>query len=55
MYIVIITSIFILSVVLCHFIARKKDLNTVYWVVMSAAFGPLAIPFILMAKPDRKN
>ena len=33
-------------------IALKKGLNPVFWGLMGAAFGPLMLPFILLAKPD---
>lgn len=37
--------------VLCGFIAVRRKLRWVYWSVMGFAFGPFALPFVLMAKP----
>jgi ABC-type dipeptide/oligopeptide/nickel transport system permease component len=37
--------------VLCGVIAARRKLGRVYWVVMGFAFGPFALPFVLMAKP----
>ncbi|MDX2507382.1 MAG: hypothetical protein QNL62_23300 [Gammaproteobacteria bacterium] len=50
MYILIFIGIFIISAVICHFIARSRGANAVYWGVMGAVFGPLAIPFAFISK-----
>ena len=36
----------------CHFIAKSRGAKPVFWGVMGALFGPLAIPFAFMAKPS---
>lgn len=36
---------------LAHILAKRKGLNPVFWGAMGAFFGPLALPFILLAKP----
>lgn len=43
----------VLSIVICHYIAKKRGANPVFWGVMGAIFGPLAIPFALMS--NKKN
>ncbi len=41
----------ILSIFLCHRIAKSRGARPVFWGVMGALFGPFAIPFAFMAKP----
>ena len=50
MNILIILSIFVTSSVICHMIAKNRGAKPVFWGVMGAVFGPLAIPFVLMIK-----
>lgn len=38
-------------VVVCHHIAKKRRARPVFWRAMGAVFGPLAIPFVFVAKP----
>ena len=40
----------ITSAILCHFIAKTRGANPVFWGVMGVVFGPLAIPFVFMSK-----
>lgn len=35
----------------CGFIAARRRLRWVYWSVMGFVFGPLALPFVFLAKP----
>ena len=44
-------AINICSIFLCHIIANNRGANPVFWGVMGAIFGPLAIPFSFFAKP----
>lgn len=39
--------------VLCGLIAARRQARWVYWSIMGFAFGPFALPFVLMAKPKR--
>lgn len=41
---------FITSGILCHYIAKSRGANPVFWGVMGVLFGPLAIPFVYMSK-----
>ena len=50
---VIFVGTFIISAVLCHFIAKNRGANAVFWGVMGAVFGPLAIPFVFLSKAQR--
>ena len=52
MNIAILVSSFIISAILCHYIARHRGANAVFWGVMGAVFGPLAIPFVFFSKAD---
>lgn len=47
---IVIGLIFLASIVACHFIARRRGANPAFWAAMAALFGPLAIPFALMAR-----
>lgn len=47
----ILTLTILVSAVLCHTIAKQRGAKPVFWGVMGLLFGPLAIPFVLMAKP----
>ena len=40
----------IIFVASAHLLARRKGLNPVFWGVMAGLFGPLALPFLLLAK-----
>jgi len=55
MYIAILTLTLVASAMICHFIAKGRNANAVFWGVMGAVFGPLAIPFALLAKPVKKD
>jgi hypothetical protein len=46
----ILIAIYISSIIICHNVARIRGAKPVFWVVMGAILGPLAIPFVLMAK-----
>ena len=48
-YILIVLNI--ASIFACHYIAKSRGAKPAFWGVLGAVFGPLAIPFALMAKP----
>ncbi len=52
MYIAGIFLVAILSIATCHYIAKKRGANPVFWGVMGALFGPLAIPFAFLSKQN---
>jgi hypothetical protein len=35
--------------------ADKRGLNTLFWAIMGALFGPFAIPFVLLAKEKKSK
>lgn len=43
----------IVSIVICHVVAKRRGANPVFWGTMAALFGPFAIPFVFMAKPRK--
>ncbi|MEJ2177627.1 MAG: hypothetical protein P8Y12_06680 [Gammaproteobacteria bacterium] len=45
----------VLSIVICHVLAKRRGLKPVFWGVMGALFGPLAIPFAAFGKPRPSN
>jgi hypothetical protein len=46
----VIALVFVASIVCCHIVAKRHGSNPVFWGVMGAIFGPLAIPFVFMSK-----
>lgn len=52
MYIAIFVLTFGISAVICHFVAKNKGKNPVFWGVLGGVFGPLAIPFVLLLNSD---
>ena len=45
----------IISVGICFYDAKQSGLSKPYWIFMGALFGPLAIPFVFLAKSKRTN
>lgn len=46
------TIISLLFAYLLWLIAEKRGANTKFWAVMGAVFGPLAIPFVFLARAN---
>jgi hypothetical protein len=42
-------AINLISIFACHLIAKNRGSKPVFWGVMGAVFGPLAIPFALIS------
>jgi len=55
MYIAILIIVIITSAFICHSIAKNRNANAVFWGVMGAIFGPLAIPFAFLSKLGGNN
>ncbi len=51
-FLVAVFFVSIVSIFICHTIAKRRGLRPVFWGVMGGLFGPLAIPFVYLAKPD---
>lgn len=54
MFYLVLLAVNILSIFVCHFIAKNHGVKPVFWGVMGAIFGPFAIPFVMMSKPETK-
>ena len=50
-YFIISLAVFIVSGMICHNLARRRDANPVFWGVMGVVFGPFAFPFVFLARP----
>ncbi|MCK9276282.1 MAG: hypothetical protein M0P57_14485 [Syntrophales bacterium] len=37
--------------ILLYFIAEKRGVNKIFWMVMGFIFGVFAVPFVFLAKP----
>ena len=55
MYITIFMLLIVVSAIVCHYVAKSRGANAVRWGVIGAVFGPLAIPFAFLSKPDIKD
>ena len=55
MSVYLLVAIIIISVCICYYIAKQSGLNKPYWVFMGALFGPLAVPFVFLAKSKHTN
>ena len=45
---------FIISALICHYIAKKRGVNVAFWGFMGLVFGPLAIPFVFFSNTAGK-
>ena len=55
MYVFIYTIVFISCAIICHLIEKRGNANAVFWGVLGAVFGRLAIPFVFLSKPGDNN
>jgi hypothetical protein len=51
---VVLILITLASALVCHAIARRRGSKPVFWAIMGALFGPLAIPFAFLSRPRTK-
>lgn len=42
----------ILSIVICYAVAKHRKAKTIFWAIVGAILGPLAIPFVFYSKPE---
>jgi hypothetical protein len=52
MAIFLLLAITVISAAICYFAAKQRGLNKPYWVFMGVLFGPLAVPFVFLVKPN---
>lgn len=55
MTVYLLVAITVISVGICYYAANQRGLSKPYWVFMGALFGPLAVPFVFIAKSKHKN
>jgi hypothetical protein len=55
MTVYLLVAITVISVGICYYTAKQRGLSTPYWVFVGALFGPLAVPFVFLAKSKRTN
>ncbi len=53
MYLIIILLTFIASAAFCHYFAKIRGANPVFWGLMGGIFGPLAIPFVFFSRTGK--
>lgn len=41
----------IVSAIICHFIAKRRGADAIFWGIMGMLIGPLAFPFALLSGP----
>ncbi len=54
-FLLVLLIVTILSIIVCYQMAEKRGADPVFWAVMGAIFGPLAIPVIYFMKPKGHN
>ena len=54
MYYVILSIPFIISAIICHYVAKQRGSNVSFWGVMGLVFGPLAISFVFLSNLSKK-
>ena len=42
----------ILSIFICYSVAKHRGAKTIFWAIVGAILGPLAIPFVFFSKPQ---
>lgn len=51
MIVYLLVAVNILSIFVCHAVAQSRGTKPVFWGLMGAIFGPLAIPFAYRSQP----
>lgn len=51
LFIYLLLTVNLVSIVICHYVAKTRGAKPVCWGVLGAIFGPFAIPFAMCAKP----
>jgi hypothetical protein len=52
---ILLTLGILLFVIMGHNLAKRKGLNPLFWGIMGGLFGPLILPFILLARPHKPD
>ena len=51
----LLVAITVVSVGICYYAARQRGLSKPFWVFMGAFLGPIALPFVFLAKSKGKK
>ena len=49
----VLLAINIISIIACVYIAKRRQASLRYWALVGALLGPIALPFVLFAKPKQ--
>jgi len=52
MGVAIFVIVFVASAVICHQLAARWGMKPVLWGVLGFLFGPFAVPFVLIFRPE---
>jgi hypothetical protein len=48
--------IWVIGAIVCYYIAKSRNVKpNLFWSLIIVIFGPLAIPFIFLAKPEQST
>lgn len=48
--------IWIIGAIICYYVAKARDVKpNLFWTLFVVILGPIAIPFIFLAKPEKKK
>jgi len=51
-YLFVLMVLTFISVFACYYIAKNRHASAMFWALMGAIFGPLAIPFAFYSNPE---
>lgn len=51
----LLTLVIGVSMIITYFIAKSRNADTVFWVVVAFVVGPFAIPFVFFSKPRKSK
>jgi len=51
----IMLGLMLVSAFICCYVAKQRQSNPVFWTAMGFSFGPLAIPFVFLSKPNPRK
>jgi hypothetical protein len=47
-------AVYVASIVACHYIAKHRGAQPVFWGWVAFMVGPLALPFVFFARPQQR-
>ncbi|MCK5809727.1 MAG: hypothetical protein KAH00_01495 [Cocleimonas sp.] len=55
MFIAMIVLVTLISMIICHTVAKRRGANPVLWGALGVAFGPFAIPFVFLLTHNKNT